>query len=68
MPKYKISKSNLKEFFGFFGKKRKPRDIQKLIDMDPQLQAIDKKLKAINKKYEDDIDPRWQAAKKKYGI
>lgn len=68
MPKYKISKSNLREFFGFFGKKRKPRDIQKLIDMDPQLQAIDKRLKAINKKYEKDMDPDYFALLKKYGI
>lgn len=54
MPKYKISRSNLKEFFGFFGKKNKPKDIQRLIDNDPELQAIDKRLEKINQKYKDD--------------
>jgi hypothetical protein len=68
MPKYKISKSNLKEFFGWFGKKNKPKDLQSLIDNDPQLKAIEKRIKDIDKKYEKDTDPRWQAAKKKYGI
>jgi hypothetical protein len=68
MPKYKISKSNLKEFFGFFGKKNKPKDIQDLIDNDPELKVIDKRIAAINKKYEKNIDPRWQAMKKQYGL
>ena len=50
MPKYKISKSNLKEFFGFFTKKKTPQEIQKLIDKDPVLQRLEKDLRAINDK------------------
>lgn len=68
MPKYKISKSNIREFFNFFGKKNKPKDIQSLIDNDPILQSIDKRIADRRKKYEKDDDPEWIAAKKKYGI
>ena len=32
MKKYKISKSNLKEFFGWFGKKNVPNKLQTIID------------------------------------
>ena len=32
MKKYKISKSNLKEFFGWFRKENKPDKIQNIID------------------------------------
>ena len=66
MPKYKISRSNLKEFFGFFGKKNKPKDIQNLIDNDPQLKAIDKRIKDIDSKYS--ASDRYRALQKKYGI
>jgi hypothetical protein len=53
MKKYKISKKNLKEFFGFFtGKKKTPAEIQKLIDNDPVLQRLEKELRAINAKAE----------------
>ena len=69
--KYKISKSNLNEFFSFFGDKKKPAQIQSLIDKDPVLQRIDKKIADLNKdaadqmfkEYPDTID-----ILKKYGL
>lgn len=48
MKKYKISKSNLKEFFGLFGKK-KPQTLQSVIDNDPILQKLDKEMGDIVK-------------------
>lgn len=48
MKKYKISKSNLKEFFGLFGKK-KPQTLQSVIDNDPVLQKLDKEMGDIVK-------------------
>jgi hypothetical protein len=68
MPKYKISKSNLKEFFGLFGKKKKPKDLQSLIDRDPKLQQLDKEMQNISKKYVADITPEQEKIFKKYGI
>ena len=56
MKKYKISKSNLKEFFGFFTKKKTPQQNQTLIDNDPVLQKLEKDLKAINSKNQDYMD------------
>lgn len=47
--KYKISESNLKEFFGLFGKKDKPKQIQTIIDNDPVLKSIDKKITDMDK-------------------
>lgn len=47
--KYKIKKSNLKEFFGLFSKKPTPDRIQKLIDDDPELKKIQSKIDALNK-------------------
>jgi hypothetical protein len=47
--KYKIKKSNLKEFFGLFSKKPTPDKIQKLIDDDPELKKIQSKIDALNK-------------------
>jgi hypothetical protein len=69
--KYKISKKNLNEFFSFFGDKKKPAQIQSLIDKDPVLQRIDKKIADLNKdaadqmfkEYPDTID-----ILKKYGL
>ena len=55
MKKYKISKKNLKEFFGFFtSKKKTPAEIQKLIDNDPVLQRLEKDMRAINDKSKED--------------
>lgn len=56
MKKYKISKKNLKEFFGFFTKKKTPQEIQKLIDDDPVLQRLQKDMKGINDKSKDYFD------------
>ena len=47
--KYKVSESNLKEFFGLFGKKDKPKQIQHIIDNDPVLKSIDKKISDMDK-------------------
>jgi predicted transcriptional regulator len=46
----------------------KQKRLEKLIDMDPQLRAIDKRIKAINKKYDKDRDPEFVALMKKYGL
>jgi hypothetical protein len=53
MKKYKISKHNLKEFFGFIGKKKTPAEIQKVIDNDPVLQKLQKDYIALNTKSKD---------------
>ena len=50
MKKYKISKSNLKEFWGMFGKP-KPKTMQQIIDDDPVLKKIDAELADIDRKY-----------------
>lgn len=50
MKKYKISKSNLKEFFGLFGKK-KPQTLQSIIDADPVLQKLDNEMTDIVKSF-----------------
>ena len=51
MKKYKISKHNLREFFGLFGgTKKKPQNMQDLIDNDPVLKKLEKELGDINKK------------------
>jgi hypothetical protein len=46
MKKYKISESKLNEFWGWFGKK-KPQNLQKVIDNDPQLKKIDQEIKDV---------------------
>ena len=53
MKRYKISESNLKEFFGWFGRKNPPQKIQQLIDDDPQLQQLRADFSKINHKYDD---------------
>lgn len=50
MKRYKISKANLKEFFGWFGK-NKPDSLQNVIDNDPVLKQLDKELGDINDKF-----------------
>ena len=65
MPKYKISKSNLKEFFGWLGKKKKPKDLQTVIDNDPKLKKLDAEIAAIQQKY-GKIDPEFAEILKKY--
>lgn len=50
MPKYKITKSYLNEFFGLFGKKKEDRQqrLNRLIDNDPILKQIDKNVSDMN--------------------
>jgi hypothetical protein len=50
MKKYKISKSNLKEFFGLFGKK-KPQTLQSIIDADPVMRKLDNEMEDIAKTF-----------------
>jgi hypothetical protein len=59
MAKYKISKGNLKEFWGMFGKK-KPETLQQIIDNDPILKKLDAEMEDIAKEY----IPRIQKIKK----
>ena len=54
--KYRIKKSNLKEFFGLFSKKKTPQEIQKIIDKDPVLKRLTADIDKINQKYKPDID------------
>ena len=53
---YKIRKSQLKEFFGLFTKKRTPEKLQKLIDKDPVLQKLKADVDKLNYKYKPEID------------
>lgn len=46
MKKYKISKENINEFWDWFGKK-KPKNLQTVIDDDPVLKQIDKNIQDI---------------------
>lgn len=66
MPKYKISKSNLKEFFGFFGKTKKPKDLQQVIDNDPVLKKIDAEIARLNDR-SGQLSPEFVKILKKYG-
>ena len=50
MKKYKISKSNLKELWGMFGKS-KPQTMQQIIDADPVLQKLDNEMEDIAKTF-----------------
>jgi len=73
MARYKISKENINEFFGLFGKKKKPKDrkaIEKMIANDPRLQAIDREIERLNKEADKRIqsDPWKVAFLKKHGI
>lgn len=43
MKRYKISKENLNEFWGWFGKK-KPQTLQQIVDNDPVLKKIDREI------------------------
>jgi hypothetical protein len=73
MPKYKISKSNLKEFFGLFGKSKENRQsiINQLIDNDPVLKKLDKDIADINKRATERMktyDPDWIELLRKQGV
>jgi len=47
--KYKIKKSNLNEFFSWFTKKDPPKQIQQLIDDDPELKRLRDKIDSITR-------------------
>ena len=66
MAKYKISKSNLKEFFGWFGKPKKPKDLKYIIDNDPQLKKIDDEIARLNNR-SGQLSPEFVKILKKYG-
>ena len=70
MARYKISKKNVNEFFGLFGKKKKPKSVDDLIKNDPILQKLDKEIEDINKKASKHIrrDKVTMDILKKYGI
>ena len=50
----------------YFSEKKKFRLIDRLIANDPIIKKLDKKMAAINKKYENDRDPEFYALLKKY--
>jgi hypothetical protein len=56
MARYKISKENINEFFGLFGKKKKPKNVDDLIKNDPVLQKLDKQIGDLNKKAMDRLE------------
>ena len=73
MPKYKISKGYLKEFFGLFGKSKEDRSktINNLIDNDPILKKLDKEIEDINKKATERMkvyDPEWIELLRRHGV
>lgn len=59
MKRYKLSESNLNEFWGLFGKS-KPQSMQQVIDDDPILKKLDAELADINQSY----TPRLRQMKK----
>jgi predicted RNA-binding protein Jag len=64
--KYRIKKSNLKEFFGFFGTKQKPSNIQRMIDSDPMLKKLDSDIEQINSKAKPYLDKMKKENPKRY--
>jgi hypothetical protein len=70
MARYKISKKNINEFFGLFGKKKKPKSIDDLIKNDPILQKLDKEIGDLNQKADKYLkqDKEYMAILKKLGI
>jgi hypothetical protein len=70
MARYKISKKNINEFFGLFGKKKKPKSIDDLIKNDPILQKLDKEIGDLNQKADKYLkqDKEYMAVLKKLGI
>ena len=70
MARYKISKKNVNEFFGLFGKKKKPKSIDDLINNDPILQKLDKEIGDLNREADKYLkkDKEYMALLKKHGI
>ena len=70
MARYKISKENINEFFGLFGKKKKPKNVDDLIKNDPVLQKLDKQIGDLNKRAMNRLEKDKDAMDllKKHGI
>lgn len=51
MKRYKISESNLNEFWNWFSKKPSPDKLQKVIDNDPVLKKLQDELEDIGQSY-----------------
>ena len=70
MTRYKISNENINEFFGLFGKKKKPKSIDDLINNDPILQKLDKEIGDLNREAGKYLkkDKEYMALLKKHGI
>lgn len=68
--KYKISEGFIKSFIGLFGNKQKPKDIADLIDNDPILKQLDRKIGDLNRTAADKIrkDPTLLKLVKNAGI
>jgi hypothetical protein len=47
--RYRISEGMVKHLMGLFGRKEKPKDIEKMIDDDPRLRALDKQIGDLNR-------------------
>ena len=60
MAKYKLSEGNFDKILSFFGLKNKPKKIGDIIDNDPVLKQIDKKMSDLNKSATERLkkDPR----------
>ena len=54
--KYKISESNLNEFWSLFTRKKTPEKLQKVIDNDPVLKQLQAKIDSIDAKAKDYLD------------
>ncbi len=73
MKRYKISESNLNEFWGLFGKP-KPQSMQQIIDNDPILKKLDAEIGDMNTKYEPKLrqmkreDPEFFKKLQKIGL
>tara|TARA_Y100000389_G_scaffold78013_1_gene74796 strand:+ start:1829 stop:2050 length:222 start_codon:yes stop_codon:yes gene_type:complete len=70
MARYKISKENINEFFGLFGKKKKPEQLKNIIKNDPTLQKLDKEIGDLNAKYSASLksNKTFMTLAKKYGV
>ena len=60
MPRYKISKNRITEFFGLFGRNSRDKSaVQSLINSDPRLKALDMEIQSLNRKATETLQP-WQ--------
>lgn len=54
--KYKISESNINEFWGLFRSKKTPEKLQRVIDNDPVLKKLQAKIDAVDAQAKDYLD------------